>query len=62
MKIEQRIARAKNLIKKHQINAENPQLMLLVWDEMRSANFRLAILIGTNAVLVALLLAVIIRG
>ena len=60
MKPDKRIQRGKILAKKYGVG--NPDLLYLLWDEMRSANFRLAILIGTNAVLVALLLATTIRG
>ena len=60
MKADKRIQRGKALAQKYGVG--NPDLLYLLWDEMRSANFRLAILIGTNTVLVALLLAAIIRG
>ena len=62
MKPDKRIQRGETLAQKYGIGEGNPNLLFLLWDEMRSANFRLAILIGTNAVLVALLLAAIIRG
>jgi len=62
MKIEQRITRAKSLLRKQAVDEGNPELWLLIWDELRSANFRLAILIGSNAVLVALLLFAILQG
>ena len=60
MKPDKRIQRGKVLAQKYGVG--NPDLLFLLWDEMRSANFRLAILVGTNAVLVALLLAAIIKG
>ena len=60
MRPDKRIQRGKVLAQKYGVG--NPDLLYLLWDEMRSANFRLAILIGTNAVLVALLLAAIVRS
>ena len=60
MKPDKRIQRGKALARKYGVG--NPDLLYLLWDEMRSANFRLAVLIGTNGILVALLLAAIIRG
>ena len=60
MRPDERIQRGKTLAQKYGIG--NPDLLYLLWDEMRSANFRLAVLIGTNGILVALLLAAIIRG
>jgi len=63
MRPDKRIHRAKSLAQKYDISETNPDLFYLLWDEMRSANFRLAVLIGTNGILVALLLALIlIRG
>ena len=62
MRPDKRIQRGKTLAQKYDIGEGNPNLLFLLWDEMRSANFRLAILIGTNAVLVALLLAAVIRS
>jgi hypothetical protein len=61
MRPDKRIQRSKALAQKHSIGETNPDLLYLLWDELRSANFRLAILIGTNAVLVALLLTAILR-
>ena len=63
MRPDKRIHRAKGLAQKYAISESNPDLLYLLWDEMRSANFRLAVLIGSNGILVALLLALIlIRG
>ena len=62
MKPDKRIQRGKTLAQKYGVEESNPDLLYLLWDEMRSANFRLAVLIGTNGILVALLLAAIIRG
>lgn len=63
MRPDKRIHRAKGLAQKYDISESNPDLLYLLWDEMRSANFRLAVLIGSNGILVALLLALIlIRG
>jgi len=61
MKIEQRITRAKSLLRKQAIDKGNPELWLLIWDEMRSANFRLAIILGSHGILVALLIALLLR-
>ena len=62
MRPDRRIQRGKALAQKCGIGKGNPDLLYLLWDELRSANFRLAILIGTNAVLVALLLFAILQG
>ena len=59
MKPDKRIQRGKALAGKYGIGADNPNLLYLLWDEMRSANFRLAILIGSNGVLMVLLLTLI---
>ena len=60
MRPDKRIQRGKVLAQKYGVG--NPDLLYLLWDEMRSANFRLAVLIGTNGILVALLLTLILRG
>lgn len=62
MKPDKRIQRGKALAQKYGVGEGNPDLLYLLWDEMRSANFRLAVLIGTNGILVALLLTLILRG
>ena len=62
MNPSQRIERAKRLCKEHGVPEGNPDLLYLLWDEMRSANFRLAVLIGSNGILVALLIALMVRG
>lgn len=62
MRPDKRVQRGKVLARKHGIGEGNPDLLYLLWDEMRSANFRLAVLIGTNGILVALLLTLILRG
>ncbi len=62
MNPSQRIKRAKELANRQGIPEGNPDLLYLLWDEIRSANFRLAVLIGTNGVLVALLLTAILKG
>ena len=62
MRPDKRIQRGKTLAQKYGLEQGNPDLLYLLWDELRSANFRLAVLIGTNAVLVALVLTAILRG
>ena len=62
MRPDKRIQRGKALARKYGVGEGNPDLLYLLWDELRSANFRLAVLIGTNGILVALLLTLILRG
>ena len=61
MRPDKRIQRGKALARKYGVGEGNPDLLYLLWDELRSANFRLAVLIGTNGILVALLLTLILR-
>ncbi len=62
MRPDRRIQRGKALAQKYGVEQGNPDLLYLLWDELRSANFRLAVLIGTNGILVALLLTLILRS
>ena len=62
MRPDKRIQRGKALARQYGVGEGNPDLLYLLWDELRSANFRLAVLIGTNGILVALLLTLILRG
>jgi len=57
MKAKDKINRARNFCQHNGLPTDNPDLFYLLLDEMRTANFRLAVLIGSNVVLVALLLA-----
>jgi len=59
MKPGRRIERARKLCQREGLPQDNPDILLLILDEMRSANFRLAVLIGANGVLIALILALL---
>ena len=62
MNPKKKIEKAKEYCQKNGIPENNPDLLYLVFGELRTVNFRLAVLIGTNAVLVALLLAILLGG
>ena len=61
MKAIKKVEKAKEYCRKNGISENNPDLLYLVLGELRSANFRLAVLLGTNGVLIALVLAVLLR-
>ena len=59
MNTKEKIKRAKEYCQREGIPEGNPELLYLIFGELRTVSFRLAVLIGTNAVLVALLLAIL---
>ena len=74
MDAKEKIRRAKEYCQRNNISEGNPDLgnpdllYLILGEirstnlELRSTNFRLAVLLGTNAVLVALILAILLGG
>ena len=59
MHAKEKIRRAKEYCQRNNISEGDPDLLYLILEEVRSTNFRLAVLLGTNGFLVGLILGVL---
>ena len=56
---KEKIRRAREYCQRNNISEGNPDLLYLILEEVRSANFRLVVLLGTTGFLVGLMLGVL---